>query len=126
MRSRSFAPCWRFARICRIRTLDSFGLDPFFAKIDVQGSELRVLMGGQETIARNRPVLLIEWPEPEVSDWLTERGYVPYAFDAQAQSFRRGQNELLVECVLETPGGGFGFYLQAVDPLGALEFGPGS
>ena len=58
---------------CRIRTLDGFGLEPFFMKIDVQGSELKVLMGGESTIGRHRPVLLIEWPEPEVSAWLAAR-----------------------------------------------------
>ena len=37
-------------------------------------------------------------------------------------SFRSGPNEVVVECVLEEPGGGFGFFLQLVDPLGVLEF----
>jgi FkbM family methyltransferase len=74
---------------CRIRTLDSFDLAPFFVKIDVQGSELAVLQGGEGTIARHRPVLLIEWPEDDVAAWLAARGYVPHAFDGREQRFRR-------------------------------------
>jgi FkbM family methyltransferase len=75
---------------CRIRTLDSFNLAPFFMKLDVQGSELRALQGGAQTLERHRPVLLIEWPEPEVAGWLSERGYRPYAFDGR-ERFRRDQ-----------------------------------
>ena len=42
------------------RTLDSLGLEPFFVKIDVQGVEPQVLMGGQETISVHQPVILME------------------------------------------------------------------
>ena len=38
-------------------------------------------------------------------------------------SFRPGPNEVVIECILDEPKGGFGFYLQLVDPLGVLEFG---
>ena len=76
---------------CRIRTLDTFDLAPFFMKLDVQGSELGVLAGGQGTIDRHHPVLLIEWPEAEVSAWLTQHGYVPYAFDERERMFRRNR-----------------------------------
>ena len=42
-------------------TLDSFGLtDVRFIKADVEGSEREVLDGARETIARDRPVLLLE------------------------------------------------------------------
>jgi len=44
-----------------VRTLDSFGLDDVrFIKADVEGSEREVLDGGRETIARDRPALLLE------------------------------------------------------------------
>ena len=45
-----------------------------------------------------------------------------YGSELVPVSFRRGRNEVVVECVLEEPRGGFGFFLQVVDPLGALEF----
>ena len=44
-----------------VRTLDSFGLTYVrFIKADVEGSEREVLDGACETIARDRPVLLLE------------------------------------------------------------------
>jgi FkbM family methyltransferase len=44
-----------------VRTLDSFGLaDVRFIKVDVEGSEREVLDGARATIARDRPVLLLE------------------------------------------------------------------
>jgi hypothetical protein len=44
-----------------VRTLDSFGFnDVRFIKADVEGSEREVLDGARETIARDRPMLLLE------------------------------------------------------------------
>ena len=44
-----------------VRTLDSFGFsDVHFIKADVEGSEREVLDGARETIARDRPALLLE------------------------------------------------------------------
>jgi len=43
-----------------VRRLDSFSFEPDFIKIDVQGYELNVLQGAQETISRYRPVILVE------------------------------------------------------------------
>jgi len=41
-------------------TLDSLGLAPDFIKIDVEGMEWHVLVGGEETIRRHRPVIMFE------------------------------------------------------------------
>ena len=44
-----------------VRTLDSFGFDDVrFIKVDVEGSEREVLDGARDTIARDRPVMLLE------------------------------------------------------------------
>ena len=44
-----------------VRTLDAFALaDVRFIKVDVEGSEREVLDGARATIARDRPVLLLE------------------------------------------------------------------
>lgn len=74
----------------RADTLDHYradaGLDRVdFVKLDVEGGELAVLRGGADTIARDRPTILLELEErhtcrygytPEdVVDWLTARGY---------------------------------------------------
>jgi FkbM family methyltransferase len=77
---------------CRIRTLDSFDLAPFFIKVDVQGMELQVLQGGERTLAEHRPVLLLEWPEPPLSAWLAARGYRCFAYDARARVFQPDRN----------------------------------
>ena len=43
-----------------ICTLDSYNLSPSFIKIDVQGSELDVLIGGKDTIMTHKPTIIIE------------------------------------------------------------------
>ncbi len=45
---------------CRVTTLDSFGIDPFFIKIDVQGREYEVISGGMATIAASEPIIFAE------------------------------------------------------------------
>ncbi|WP_309114949.1 FkbM family methyltransferase [Saccharothrix sp.] len=76
--------------VVRTDTLDRFvaanGIGRLdFVKADVEGAELRVLQGGNETIEKFRPKLLLEIEErhvrrfgyraEDVADWLSERGY---------------------------------------------------
>jgi FkbM family methyltransferase len=47
--------------LVEVRTLDSFELDRVgLIKVDVQGADYQALLGAQQTIARCRPVLLVE------------------------------------------------------------------
>jgi FkbM family methyltransferase len=46
--------------VVTMRRLDDFGLNPDIVKIDVQGTEARVLAGGMATIERCRPVVMAE------------------------------------------------------------------
>lgn len=43
-----------------IVTLDSLGLAPDFLKIDVEGMEWHVVVGGEQTIRKHRPVIMFE------------------------------------------------------------------
>lgn len=68
-----------------------------FIKIDVEGAELYVLRGGQHSIDRFRPAMLIEiearhtarydHTAAEVADWIIQRGYRMY-------SWQRGWQEV--------------------------------
>jgi FkbM family methyltransferase len=61
-----------------------------FVKIDVEGAELHVLHGGQQTIETFQPTMLIEiearhttrykYTPEDVVQWLTRRGYTMYAW----------------------------------------------
>ncbi len=69
---------------CPVATLDSYGLDPFFVKIDVQGKEYEVLSGALETLKRSEPII---FTESDTLDFdrtlamLSEWNYTPYWFD---------------------------------------------
>jgi FkbM family methyltransferase len=66
-----------------LRRLDEYALDDVqFMKIDVEGHELEVLKGAEETIARCAPTLLVEIdqalhdrPIQRIFHWLLDRGY---------------------------------------------------
>jgi FkbM family methyltransferase len=45
-------------------------------KIDVEGHELSVLKGMRDTLARDRPILIVEMPSPEARALLASLGYV--------------------------------------------------
>lgn len=61
---------------------------PDFVKIDVEGAEMRVLRGMQDTLHRYRPLLLLELHEREVEEevmaWLPARGYRPVSLTSGA------------------------------------------
>jgi FkbM family methyltransferase len=66
---------------CRIRRLDDLDLAPFFVKLDVQGFELEALTGGERTLRRHQPILLIESPDEEICDFLGALGYEPHRYE---------------------------------------------
>jgi hypothetical protein len=56
----------------------SRGLTPTFIKVDVEGGELEVLDGAEETLA-HRPVLLVEVTDETAADVAARlAGYVPH------------------------------------------------
>jgi len=59
-----------------VRRLDDLGLAPDYVKIDVEGAELSVLKGLDETIRRCRPIMLIEASAvPAIGEHLRGLGY---------------------------------------------------
>jgi len=74
----------------RVARLDELGLPPLGAiKIDVEGHELGVLIGGTETIARDRPAMIVEIEERHAAGaterafaWLGARGYAGWFLHA--------------------------------------------
>ena len=65
-------------------TLDQFELDAVdYIKIDVEGFERKVLCGGEQTVLKHKPLIVIEQNDVRLPDetpfaaktWLEERGY---------------------------------------------------
>jgi FkbM family methyltransferase len=82
---------------CQVTQLDDYNLQPGFIKIDVQGLEDKVILGGAATIARCRPMLLIETgPASDALEALLPARYQPCALqDGQLVVGQRGiQNTL--------------------------------
>jgi FkbM family methyltransferase len=67
---------------CVIRRLDDLGVDPFFMKIDVQGAELDVVQGGEVTIKKSQPIILLESGkrDDEIESFLGQFQYRLYRF----------------------------------------------
>ena len=75
-----------------VRTLDGFGFtDVRFIKVDVEGSERDVLEGGRATIARDRPVLLMELLSGTYQDPGAETAAICADFGYQALIVQRGE-----------------------------------
>ncbi|WP_158888041.1 FkbM family methyltransferase [Amycolatopsis anabasis] len=87
--------CYHVDMLVEANTLDGFRTDADlprldFLKIDVEGGELHVLQGGQQTIEVFRPTMLIEiearhieryaYSPDDVVRWLTAHGYRMYAW----------------------------------------------
>lgn len=70
-------------KLVQIKRLDDLKLRPFFIKIDVEGNELKVLRGSQESIQIHRPVILVEIQNEasyrEISDFMSTLNYANFA-----------------------------------------------
>lgn len=70
-----------------VQALDELELEPRFVKIDVQGVADAVLRGLRETIARHRPIVMVESDgrtNAAVIEQLRQAGYDAFVYDAGA------------------------------------------
>ncbi len=76
-----------------INTIDSYGFDVGFMKIDVEGYELEVLKGADETIKRCRPIMYIEDDRVAKSNALREHIYsLGYSIEEHKPTLYREKN----------------------------------
>lgn len=94
-------------RIIQVRTstLDSFVIEKnipniHFIKIDVEGNEFQVIMGGVETLKRIRPVLQIEIEQRhykrdinEIIEYVNKLGYICYYLDLSLKALKKVEND---------------------------------
>jgi FkbM family methyltransferase len=56
---------------------DEFGVAPNYVKIDVEGHELRVLVGMMESLLKGRPVVTVENATPEIHEFMRTYYFEP-------------------------------------------------
>jgi FkbM family methyltransferase len=89
--------------ICTTRRLDDHAMEPVFIKIDVQGYEYEVVLGGMETIKRYQPILMIEdfASNEKLVRLVKGMGYEQYLFDNTG--FYRAETGSVLNTILMTP-----------------------
>lgn len=98
---------WRFnpnlmrveSHLCHIEKLDKFALSPFFIKIHVQGFELSVLQGAEQTISSYNPVLLMA-NNKDADIWLRAQGWTQYVLRGNGSWQALKENDMSIyNCV---------------------------
>jgi FkbM family methyltransferase len=88
----------------RVTTLDEFGFDDVgFIKIDVEGSDMDVIEGGRQTIARNRPNMVVEITAHTHTDPLACIEQIKRTFDYDARIMVGDDLKDAREVLRETP-----------------------
>jgi len=72
-----------------VKRLDGLDIEPAFIKMDVEEHELPALRGASETLARCRPLLMVERSasEPKVRAHVEALGYAPLAYVKDREGF---------------------------------------
>jgi FkbM family methyltransferase len=94
-----------------VRRLDGLGLNPQFVKIDVEGFELPVVRGLEQTIKTHRPILLVETSRrfPELLDLVSGWGYEAFVYEPERDELKpyagEAQNVFLMPDGSTSPSG---------------------
>lgn len=80
-------------KLVRTFTLDHYNLKSDFIKLDVEGHEYEVLIGGKKHIKKNKPTILIENNKEikKVSYFLKSLNYVPYKILDNTNAFKKNK-----------------------------------
>lgn len=81
-----------------VTPLDALDIAPDLIKIDTQGTELEVVMGALDTIARSRPVVIAERPGEALVHLLGKFGLAPWGWDGKRMvaGYLRGNNTIFL------------------------------
>ncbi len=74
--------------ICEIKCLDNLNLAPDFIKIDVQGFEKNVLMGGAKTIETHHPLIMFEINH-DAEEYMKSIGWVQCYYEKTGLTHQR-------------------------------------
>lgn len=77
--------------VAPVVTVDGLKVEPAIIKVDVEGFELQVLIGSRETIAQNRPYLIVEACHSDLEPihrFFDELSYTLMRYDPAADQFR--------------------------------------
>ena len=98
-RLKSFSQDGTF-KIATIKTqfkkLDSLNLTPRIIKIDAEESELDILYGGEETIIKHKPVLMIEnnSKTTKIDKYLSKIGYTKWCYNKKLNLLIKPSNKI--------------------------------
>ncbi|MEY3369904.1 MAG: hypothetical protein RLZZ361_574 [Cyanobacteriota bacterium] len=74
--------------------LDNYNLEPFIIKIDVEGTEARIITGLKTTIQKHSPIIIVENNNiDEVKTLLNDFGYKPYVYDSKSKILKDFDNQ---------------------------------
>lgn len=82
-----------------VRVLDGFEFNEVdFVKIDVEGFELQVVMGGRETLLRNQPLICIEQKGREARNFgANQRGALEFLLDLGMRQIAEIQGDYILD-----------------------------
>jgi FkbM family methyltransferase len=84
--------------------LDNYNLEPFIIKIDVEGTEARILTGLKTTIQKHSPIIIVENNNiDEIKTQLDDFGYKPYVYDSKPKILKDFDNQTNINIVFLNP-----------------------